>query len=255
MVHIDPQSVYQEAEPFFFSGNNIAILFIHGFTASPSELYLVAKLVHQESGATVSGVLLPGHGSHPQFLNQTTWQDWYKTVEAESEYLLAHYEKVYVVGLSLGGLLSMYLGVNLPEIKGVVSINPPIRLRNPMINVMAPVMQWVKPYFPKPKEKQRKLRKKGRFAYESTPVRAFRSMMELKEETLKALKDIEVPLLLIQSLADESVHPQGTSLIIKKVKTAQIELVELIDSEHVATMAEEDQENIASLIIKFMEEN
>ena len=60
MIH-----VYSRVEPFLSGSNNIAMLFIHGFTASPSEIYPVAKLVHQATGITVSGVLLPGHGSIP----------------------------------------------------------------------------------------------------------------------------------------------------------------------------------------------
>ncbi|NLB88609.1 MAG: alpha/beta fold hydrolase [Syntrophomonadaceae bacterium] len=250
MIHI-----YSAAEPFFFSGNkDIAILFIHGFTASPSEVYPVAKLVHQTSGATVSGVLLPGHGSHPRFLNRTTWRDWYSTVESESKYLLANYEKVYVVGLSLGGLLAMYLGGNIPELKGGVAINPPIRLHyDKLLNFLAPLVQWIKPYIPKPVGNQEKLRKKGRFAYDSTPVKAFRSMMEFRKRTLGVLDDYnDMPLLLIQSQKDETVNPKGVELVLSKVKN--IELVELEDSEHVATMGKEKKE-IASLIIDFIGKN
>lgn len=250
MIHI-----YSAAEPFFFSGNkDIAILFIHGFTASPSEVYPVAKLVHQTSGATVSGVLLPGHGSHPRFLNRTTWRDWYSTVESESKYLLANYEKVYVVGLSLGGLLAMYLGGNIPELKGGVAINPPIRLHyDKLLNFLAPLVQWIKPYIPKPVGNQEKLRKKGRFAYDRTPVKAFRSMMELRGKTLQVLDGYnDMPLLLIQSQNDETVDPKGAKLVKNKVKN--IEFVELEDSKHVATMGEE-QYKIAGLIIDFIGKN
>lgn len=250
MIHI-----YSGAEPFFLSGdNNTAVLFIHGFTASPSEVYPVAKLVHQNCGITASGVLLPGHGSHPRFLNRTTWRDWYNTVESETNYLLANYEKVYVVGLSLGGLLAMYLGGNMPGIKGVVAINPPIRLHyDRLLNFLAPLLQWIKPYIPKPVGNQEKLRKKGRFAYDCTPVKAFRSMMEFRKRTLQVLDGYnDMPLLLMQSQKDETVDPKGTELVIKKVKNLQF--VELENSEHVATMGKE-QRKIAGLIIDFIGKN
>lgn len=250
MIH-----VYSRAEPFFLSGsNNIAMLFIHGFTASPSEIYPVAKLVHQATGITVSGVLLPGHGSHPRFLNRTTWQDWYNTVESESKYLLANYEKVYVAGLSLGGLLAMYVGGKIPGLNGVIAINPPIRLHyDKFLNILAPMVQWIKPYIPKPVGNQERLRKKGRFAYDRTPVKAFRSMMELRGKTLQVLDGYnDMPLLLIQSQNDETVDPKGAKLVKNKVKN--IEFVELEDSKHVATMGEE-QYKIAGLIIDFIGKN
>lgn len=246
MIH-----VYAQAEPFFKSGNNIAILFIHGFTASPSEVYPVAQIVHENSGATVSSILLPGHGSHPRFLNRTTWQDWYQAVEDEARYLIDNYDKVYIAGLSLGGLLALYLGINLPEIKGVTAINAPIKLRYPIIRGLALGLQWVKPYFPKSEATQADLRKKGRFAYDCTPVKAFLSMMNFRDIVLNNLDKLTVPLLIIQSLADETVDPAGVRVIVDKGKNSLVELVELEDSRHVATMGE-DREKIAGLIIDFI---
>ncbi len=246
MIH-----VYAQAEPFFKSGNNTAVLFIHGFTASPSEVYPVAQIVHENSGATVSSILLPGHGSHPRFLNRTTWQDWYQAVEDEARYLIDNYDKVYIVGLSLGGLLALYLGINLPEIKGVTAINAPIKLRYPIIRGLALGLQWVKPYFPKSEATQADLRKKGRFAYDCTPVKAFLSMMNFRDIVLKNLDKLTVPLLIIQSLADETVDPAGVQVVMDKAKNSLVELVELEDSRHVATMGE-DREKVAGLIIDFM---
>lgn len=248
MIYIHPR-----AEPFYFSGGNTAILFIHGFTASPSEIYQLAQLLHQGIGITASGILLPGHGSHPSLLNITDWQDWYSSVEKECEYLLANYDKVFVVGLSLGGLLSLYLGANMPDIKGVVAINPPIRLRYGLLELIAPLAGWVKPYFKKPRENQLALKRLGRFAYDYIPVKAFRSMMKLRNKTLQVLDNIEAPLLLIQSQADESVNPAGIHLIKQKVP-GKVQLVEIREAQHVVTMGK-DVPEIAGLIIDFIRIN
>ena len=115
------------------------------------------------------------------------------------------------------------------------------------------MVQWIKPYIPKPVGNQERLRKKGRFAYDRTPVKAFRSMMELRGKTLQVLDGYnDMPLLLIQSQNDETVDPKGAKLVKNKVKN--IEFVELEDSKHVATMGEE-QYKIAGLIIDFIGKN
>ena len=104
--------IHDQAEPFFLQGNkDMALLFLHGFTASPSEVRTVAEKIHAASGYTVSGPLLPGHGSHPSFLNATGYSDWYRTVEDELSFLQQHYANVYVAGLSMGGLLAVYAGL------------------------------------------------------------------------------------------------------------------------------------------------
>lgn len=249
MIH-----VYSPAEPFFLSGNDTALLFIHGFTASPSEVYPTADLIHDNSGITISSILLPGHGSHPRFLNRTTWQDWYKAVEDELRFLLDNYARVYVAGLSLGGLLAMNLGINYPDIKGIIAINPPIKFYEPIKKKLVYFIHWLKPYYYKDEEEQEYLRSQGRFAYDVIPLKAFLSLQELRKRTLQDLQQLNVPLLLIQGLADETVNPAGVKLVLSKTNPGIVKLVELEAAEHVATMGE-SAELISELISDFIQAN
>ncbi|SHG76409.1 carboxylesterase [Thermosyntropha lipolytica DSM 11003] len=247
MIYVHPQ-----AKPFFLAGGKeIGLLFIHGFTASPSEVLPVAQILHQKQKITVSGILLPGHGTHPAFLNQTTWQDWYRAVEQEASYLLAHYAEVYLAGLSMGGLLALHAAASLPGIKGVITINAPIYNRYPVLTWLAPVIQWIKPYFPKKKDKRmQELERKGRFAYRCHPVRAFRSMQDLRALVVKELPFIEVPVLALQSVYDEAVDVKSLSFIIENIKKAEVKGVKLYHSGHIATM--EEPEKVAEEIISFI---
>lgn len=243
--------IYPQAEPFFLKGNNnTAILFIHGFTASPSEVYQVAQILQEESGATVSGVLLPGHGSHPRFLNRTSWQDWYNTVADETEYLLNNYEEVYVAGLSLGSLLAIYAGINFPDIKGIVAINPPLKLRFRFAEILPPILQIIMPYFSKPKGEQLALRRLGRFAYDVIPMRALHSMVKFRDILVRELPNLAIPLLLIQSLDDETVNPKGIYIAKDKVKSPT-KLILLEDKPHVVTIGN-NAPLVAGHIMDFM---
>jgi carboxylesterase len=64
--------------------------------------------------------------------------------------------------------------------------------------------------------------------------------------------NINLPVLLIQSLRDESVHPRSVQYLQEKIK--HTELIELHCSEHIATMGSE-KEKIARAIVDFIESN
>ena len=69
--------------------------------------FVGAKLA--ERGFTVVGPKLPGHADTAPALDATTWLDWYASVVAEFDALKSRCDKVAVVGLSLGGLLTLHL--------------------------------------------------------------------------------------------------------------------------------------------------
>ena len=64
-----------EGGSFFWNGGEIGVLLIHGLTATTAEVWPLANRFH-DAGLTVSGVLLPGHGTTPENLNQTSCTEW-----------------------------------------------------------------------------------------------------------------------------------------------------------------------------------
>lgn len=247
MIYIHPL-----AEPFFMQGesSNKAVLFIHGFTASPSEMHPLAVALREKLDCTVSGVLLPGHGSHPRFLNRTTWRDWFNTVQGELEYLLGNYDQVYAVGLSMGGLLAIYAGICMSQLRGVVSINAPVINRHPITN-LAPALQRVCPYLPKPNRHRPYLQGKKRFAYDVYPLKALGSMWELRQLVKKEISQLTVPILLIQSQQDETVDPRSLEWLSERITQAPRAVMRLENSGHIATMGPE-LELLAGKVVQFI---
>lgn len=247
--------IHDQAEPFFLQGNkDMALLFLHGFTASPSEVRTVAEKIHAASGYTVSGPLLPGHGSHPSFLNATGYSDWYRTVEDELNFLQKHYTNVYVAGLSMGGLLAVYAGLYKPGLQGVITINAPIFTRYPCLTRLFLIFKGILPSFPKGDKKEQKiLAGKGRFAYPVMPLKAFASMDDLRKLVMNNINRLSVPLLVIQSMQDGSVHHHSAAWLKKHVSHPEIQTVFLEKSGHVATMGEE-QDIVAAAILSFMKQ-
>jgi carboxylesterase len=247
-------SVNPQAEPFLVTGSSdAACLFIHGFTASPAEMYPLAKIIHEKTSCTVSGLLLPGHGSHPRHLNEMLWPDWYAAVEQELSRLLQQYRRVFVIGLSMGALLAMYAAYHFKKVQGVVAINAPVFVYHPLLAASAGLIKMIRPYYPKrtnPVDSD--LEKQGRFAYSVIPVKAFMSMRQLKDRVMDIIDKINQPLLVFQSCQDESVIPESGCYIYEHASSSQVRLVELQNSRHIATMGGE-KDILAREIIDFMD--
>lgn len=239
--------------PFFLAGNSTALLFLHGFGASPSEVYPTAALIHNLKGYTISGPLLPGHGTSPEELNKTGWTDWYEAVEREINHLSQQYERVAVAGLSMGGLLALLAGCRHPGLAAVAAINAPIFNQFPILSSLAPLIQLVKPFVPKGMSAEKmQLEKEGRFAYHVNPVKACRSLLELRNVVAGELDHLKLPLLVVQSEQDESVKPRSARYIMNHVPGSRATLLMLPESTHIATMGPE-KEKIAQAIIDLVE--
>jgi carboxylesterase len=246
-------TIHPQAESFLLSGTEeTAILFIHGFSASPSEVYPVARIIHELTGFTVSGPLLPGHGCSPQAMNTTCWQDWWGRIEQEVDYLQRRYARVFVAGLSMGGLLALYTAGRSRDLEGVIAINTPIFTNSPGLITLAPLLQYVRPYHPKKFDPAAlEMEARGRYAYPVMPVKALVSMQRLRRLVVQELPNLDVPILLFQSRTDLLVDPRSAAYIREKADRALIKLIELDNSGHIATMGGE-QLLIAEEIIDFM---
>jgi len=245
--------IHRQAQPFFLKGDSrVALLFIHGFTASPSELYPVAELLHELCACSISGLLLPGHGSRPEDLNLCRWQDWFTAVKTALLGLQEEYAEVFAVGLSMGGLLALYSGLHVPGIRGVSSINAPVFQRSTLTTALAPLIRIFRSYWPKQEQgRQQQLEAEGRFAYDCFPLQAFQSMMELRNQVVRELGDLKVPVLIMQSQNDEVVKSESGRYLAAQLRHREARLVELENSEHVATMGPE-KEKIARELAEFI---
>ncbi|RKS86083.1 esterase/lipase [Orbus hercynius] len=100
---------------FFLPGNRNGVLLIHGLTGTPTEMRIIGKGLNK-AGFTVYGMQLAGHCGDENDLAQTTWQDWYRSVERAADFLLAEkIDNLFVAGLSMGAVLSLKLAADRPE--------------------------------------------------------------------------------------------------------------------------------------------
>ena len=101
----------------------IAILIIHGFAGGIYDQEDLANSLELINKFDVYSFTLPGHDKY--VLNDITKEDWIKTAEYHVERLIKNgYKKIYIVGHSMGGVISCSLALKYKEIKKIVLAAP-----------------------------------------------------------------------------------------------------------------------------------
>jgi len=111
-------------EPFTYIGGKRAVLLLHGFTGSTGDMKKLGKYLN-DLDYTCHGPLYRGHGVSGEELVKTGPKEWWEDVVNGYKFLKEEgYEEIAVVGISLGGVFSLKVGIELP-VKGVVSMCAP----------------------------------------------------------------------------------------------------------------------------------
>ena len=221
-------------EAFSFEGGDVGALMVHGFTGSPFSMrpwgeYLAAN------GLTVLGPRLPGHGTRWQEMNLTRWQDWYGEVERGLDRLRSRCAQVFVMGLSMGGTLTLRLAEERGEdVAGIVVVNASLMT----LRKDAKFLPFVAKVVPSIKAVGDDIRKPGvtEHAYDRTPLRAAVSLAHLWKVTAADLGRITRPALVFRSANDHLVEPANGRLLMSAIGSDDVREVVLENSYHVATL-------------------
>jgi len=211
MPHIIPT-----AEPFFLPGNRTGCLLIHGFTGSPKEMrWMGAYLAGR--GWSVLAPRLAGHATHPRDMIRSRWTDWAGSVEEAYDLLRGAADRIYLIGLSMGGVLALLMSTRL-EAAGVVAMSTPYRLARDYPAWALRLLSAFVPFQPKSKlppgsgwfDKEAYAEQ---ISYPQNPVRSIAELQLLLAEMRLALPRVRVPTLLIHSKDDTYVLPENMERI------------------------------------------
>lgn len=108
--------------------HDTAVLFIHGILEGPNQFSDMIKAV--EDKCDTKAVLLPGHGKTGSDFARSGMKEWQSYTDKVIQSLRNEYEKIYIVGHSMGCLTSICSAVKNPEkICGLFMIAPPFSIR------------------------------------------------------------------------------------------------------------------------------
>lgn len=228
---MEKREIYQnpqlDGSTFFWKSGDVAVLCLHGFTATTVEVRKMAAFL-TSIGYTTYGPLLPGHGTDIEDMLKARWQDWVKTVEESYSMLKNDYKQVFVLGESMGALLALYLCEQHPEIPGTLLFAPALRIRK----FILPKLLW-----PFVKYKFKNYSKDGDDmpwqGYDVIPMRPAASLYDFQQIVKKKLSKVTAPVLIFQGKLDTTIDPTGSVTVLENINSTDKELVWLEDSGHV----------------------
>ena len=218
------------AKPFYFKGNEIGVLLVHGFTGSPVEMTPMGEFLARQ-GLTVLGVRLAGHGTTPEEMARTGWQDWVSSAREGLERLRAEQEQVYVIGYSLGGLITLHLASRLP-MEGAVLLATPLYQRDRR-QILMPVLKHLVRYIPSngPESPDPAVREQF-WSYDRMPLTCVEQVLKFMRQTRGELSQVRVPLLILQGDLDQTVPPDCPQEIYDRTSSTDKAIFHFAHSTH-----------------------
>jgi carboxylesterase len=237
------------------AGGDRGVLLVHGFTGTPHEVRPVGEHLAAR-GFTAVGPLLPGHGDTAAALNRTSWPDWLNAVQAELDLLRRRCARVAVVGLSLGGLLTLRLARRNPDLPAIAVMAVPLWI-SPALTAAARGLRLVAGQrittFPKAGADIADPAVRAGFPSMSAfPLIALHGLLDLMPLARRDLPEIRVPTLVLHGDRDHTAPPACARALLRELGTIDKRLVRLSRSAHVVTV-DHDREQVAREIETFLE--
>ncbi|MGE5775105.1 MAG: alpha/beta hydrolase [Chloroflexota bacterium] len=235
-----PQTI-PTAEPFFLSGepSKPACLLIHGFTGAPKEMRWMGEYLHRQ-GYTCLGVRLAGHGTDPEDMVRSRWTDWTASVEDGYHLLCGVTDKIFLAGLSMGGVLALLMSTRL-AVKGVVAMSTPAHLPEDHPIWLLQLIGLFRKYSPKTSAEPGsgwfdKTAWQDHISYPYNPVRSAAELKKLILAMRAALPNVTVPVQLMHSKDETYVLPESMEIVYDElVNTSDKTKLSITGSGHVLT--------------------
>jgi carboxylesterase len=227
-------------EPFFLPGDpsKPACLLIHGFTGTPKEMRWMGDYLNGQ-GYTCLGVRLSGHATRPKDMVRSRWTDWTASVEDGYNLLRGVRDHIFLVGLSMGGVLSLLMSTRL-DVRGVVAMSTPFELPVKQPAWQIRLFSYFKTYMPKSREAPGsdwfdKEAFKEHISYPLNPIRSGAELQSMLGRMRLVLPKINKPVLLMHSQDETYVLPENMRHIYERLGTPDKEMLWLTGSNHVVT--------------------
>ena len=246
-----------------------AIIMVHGYPSTPYCYTYAAQRAYQ-AGYDVYAPLLPGFGTKPADLYNTTFSQWYAFLKNFYEDKRIEYEYLYVLGTSMGGSMTLRLGEEFsgtPEAPdALVTVAAPVFLNDLRLGaiqnwgyyIMRIIALFVPAINPKIHTGDKEVNDGNELwiGYSGSFVRGGVSFMHALKQIRKNLDHITVPLLAIHDEGDKTISFKNLSVIQSAVNAhpfvARPTAMQATHRKHVLLMYKSVQEELMDEILAFL---
>ncbi len=212
-------------QQLFYGDNGTGIVLIHGVTSGCAQMIPLGKMLN-DYGYSVHCVNIAGHGTYPQELLRTSWEDAVDKAWYDYDLMKAHYDKVWIGGLSMGACLSLALASRRNDVDGVISISAPMWL-DPDCFIMGeyPADQI---FFHRDMAGKEGTAKQYHIHYEDIPVRVFGELKGLAAYLNEpgVLERVSCPTFIAQAKDDNIAVPASGPEIYRRISSTDKYLYE-----------------------------
>ena len=251
MASAEPGGARVDASPFELPGEGrAAALCLHGLTGTPYEMRPLG-LALSAAGIAALGPALPGHNETPERLAAVAHGEWLAAARGALRELRAVHERVFVVGLSMGGLVALVLAAE-ERVDAAAVIGVPLRIRSPGIHLV-PLLKRLMRFVPKssgsdisdPDARARHP------SYDRMPLAAVHELVRLQRRARASLPRIQAPLFVAHGARDRTAHPDDAHEILARVASRERQHLVLADSGHVVPV-DRDGPRLAAALVAFL---
>ena len=235
------------------NGNKDVVIFIHGILGSPSRFRFLAEELSRQ-GLDCMALLLPGHGGTARAFSRTPYEKWPSYVKARVREASRRYRRVFLVGHSLGGLISLDCAAG-GGVAGVVLINTPLACKVSLRQLAFSMRIML---FPEGQDDALASAYRQEFSVSDAKlyeyplwIRQFVGLYRYMRQTRRRLKDVRTRTLVIQSAHDESVRQRSVGLFRAGLVNAAADFMELKESYH-GYFPEKDKQNLLDAVREFV---
>ncbi len=237
------------AEPFFFEAGDSGCLLIHGISGSPQVFRAMGEKLAAQ-GISALGVRLKGHATKVEDMHNCSYQDWVESAAQELARLGEKCSKLFCVGLSMGGVISLRLARLHPQkVKGVVTICSPYKLRALKFKAVPLAKYFLKQIATGPKSINDP--EADEINYSSHSLPAVHQLIKLTAVVRADLPHIKQPALVFGARDDWVVDQRDPGLFFEQIGSEKKELIWLENSQHVAPL-DYDKDIMLEKIVSFI---
>lgn len=239
-LNAEPAAIIRGAETIEMQEEGShGVLLLHGFGDTPQTLSLLAKRL-AKSGYAVFAPLLPGHGRNMAAFTRSKADEWIDSARESLQKMQRRYERVSVVGLSMGAALSVIIAAETTSLVSVVLIAPYVGM--PRLIQVAASTHWLWGTLAgefnarSPRSIHDQSEREKSLAYGAVTGRALFQLLRVVRRARKALGGVTAPTLVILSREDPRVPPSVGEFALQRLGASEKKLIWTEGGGHVITV-------------------